>query len=964
MQPTDDSDTETIHSGSQDTGNLPSNDPDDFIEVDEELLGAQESRYAPFLHEPAYVESQSNVYVTQIDQPWSSPTRIRGPRWRKKTPTPSPSPEQIPSAPLSPPRRGTSLAQQAADVLVAEDFDDEEIEALLADDDFESVGMVSQATLEHPPAQTRPHTKHMRQTTLFGRHTTQTSNKPPATQSRAHNWRMAAKDGPLTHHKINEKAMETWIFPLNVGTVRDYQYNIVHKSLFNNILVALPTGLGKTFIAATVMMNWYNWTKDAQLVFMAPTKPLVAQQIEACFHIAGIPRSQTTLMTGEIPAAVRADEWQTKRVFFMTPQTFANDLKTGIADPKKMVLVVMDEAHKATGNYSYVDVVRFLRRFNNSFRVLALTATPGSNVEAVQKVIDGLDIARVEIRTEESLDIQAFVHRRNTELEVFDYSDEIKMCLDLFGKAVKPVLDKLCTQNAYWNKDPTAITTFGLLQAQKQWSNSEAGKRANWGVKGMLHACFQTLMSLAHNLDLLKYHGIGPFFSKMREFENTASSGGKKYEKMIAEHADFLTLMNRLRGWVNSDNFVGHPKLSYLNSVVLNHFMDAGNGIGAARGRPPSDTRIMIFAHWRDSAEEICRVLNRHQPMIRAHVFVGQSNTKSSEGMDQKTQTKVISEFKSGTYNTLVATCIGEEGLDIGEVDLIVCYDCSKSPIRMLQRMGRTGRKRAGNIVMLLMRGKEERDYYSAKDNYQKMQDIIESGRQFEFHDDRSPRIVPKGIIPVASKKHIEIPIENTQPGSVEPKKSKGRNKKKSPKKFHMPDNVETGFQFLGSKKKPSKMIPKKKILIDAHEALLSRDDEVLLTPAQELELEQRFASVAGEEPQFIEPIQVGDHPLKLRRRDKIASVGHSRTTNRLILASSQGRDRRYKDRPTGLPSHADEQEEPFWRPRHDTVPDASQAESLPDLGKFFEKQSTDLTSRPRGGRSRRHVICDNDEDD
>ena len=31
-----------------------------------------------------------------------------------------------------------------------------------------------------------------------------------------------------------------------------------------------------------------------------------------------------------------------------------------------------------------------------------------------------------------------------------------------------------------------------------------------------------------------------------------------------------------------------------------------------------------------------------------------------------------------------MATSVGEEGLDIGEVDIIVCYDAPKSPIRMV----------------------------------------------------------------------------------------------------------------------------------------------------------------------------------------------------------------------------------------------------------------------------------------
>lgn len=50
----------------------------------------------------------------------------------------------------------------------------------------------------------------------------------------------------------------------------------------------------------------------------------------------------------------------------------------------------------------------------------------------------------------------------------------------------------------------------------------------------------------------------------------------------------------------------------------------------------------------------------------------------------------------------------GEEGLDVGEVDLIICFDVSQhSPIRLVQRMGRTGRKRDGHIIVLVTDGKE-----------------------------------------------------------------------------------------------------------------------------------------------------------------------------------------------------------------------------------------------------------------
>ena len=58
-------------------------------------------------------------------------------------------------------------------------------------------------------------------------------------------------------------------------------------------------GMGKTFIAAVVMYNFYRWYPTSKIIFLAPTKPLVAQQIEACFNIMGIPQSHTMEMTGK-----------------------------------------------------------------------------------------------------------------------------------------------------------------------------------------------------------------------------------------------------------------------------------------------------------------------------------------------------------------------------------------------------------------------------------------------------------------------------------------------------------------------------------------------------------------------------------------------------------------------------------------------------------------------------------------
>jgi ATP-dependent DNA helicase MPH1 len=880
-------------SSSASTGPENVEDDYDLPSYDDQLQGeaqqepAKKDKY--LMHDPEHEGPIDTVFVTQLTQnQHSSPSRIRGPRWRKKQPSPTPAalvvrpqPPPFHSFPAEQPQQlpVQSFEEDLNDPALQAAFDDSDIDEL---DAATAVSFQSNAVVLAPKKKIQKSTS-FRQQTLFGTQALELVT----TQTRVHNWPLVQRDELPTHHKLDREAMKTWVYPTNLGEPRDYQYNIVQRGLYHNTLVALPTGLGKTFIAATIMLNWFRWTHDAQIVFVAPTKPLVHQQVDACFNIVGIPRSQTVMLTGEVPPAVRAEEWGKKRVFFMTPQTLVNDYKHGYADPKRIVLLVVDEAHRATGGYDYVKVVQFLRRFNNSFRVLALTATPGASVEAVQKVIDGLSIARVEIRTEQSLDIREYVHTRNLDIELFDYSEDISRCLDLFARALKPVQDKLVALNAFWGRDPTMITVFGLNQARAQWMGSEAGRKAQQGVKGMVNSIFSVLMSLAHALALLKFHGIRPFYHKLKGFQDEPSKG--KYATQIKGDEHFKKLMGTIKTWINLPGFIGHPKLAYLEAIVLKHFVDAGDGTGRAGGRPPSETRIMVFAHFRDSAEEIVRVLNRNREMVRAKVFVGQSSAKGSEGMQQKVQLAAIQDFKSGVHNVLVATSVGEEGLDIGEVDLIICYDASASPIRMLQRMGRTGRKRTGNIEVLLMRGKEENDFTKSRDSYEKMQVIIASGKDFNFHYDMSPRIVPREIEPVVDQRIVEIPFENTQAEPIQP--TRKAKKPKPKKKFHVPDDAEEGFQTAAGKKigKPKKKDTPAKARVstpkfDAQPAALPSLDSVLLTLAEDQILEQTYAQVAGEENQYVQVPRL--HAPETQRKERpVVDIQHSRVTRNLIDA-------------------------------------------------------------------------------
>lgn len=92
-------------------------------------------------------------------------------------------------------------------------------------------------------------------------------------------------------------------------------------------------------------------------------------------------------LTGTLSKQKRQRLYKVKRVFFMTPQTLQKDIESEILDCSKIVLLVIDEAHRATGNYAYCRIIQMLEMQNIGFRIVALSATPVSKIENLQTIV-------------------------------------------------------------------------------------------------------------------------------------------------------------------------------------------------------------------------------------------------------------------------------------------------------------------------------------------------------------------------------------------------------------------------------------------------------------------------------------------------------------------------------------------------------------------------------------------------
>lgn len=659
-------------------------------------------------------------------------------------------------------------------------------------------------------------------------------------------------------HVTDIDALQTYIYPTNLP-VRDYQYNIVARALFHNVLVALPTGLGKTFIASTVMLNFLRFFPELKVIFMAPTKPLVAQQIKACCTIAGIHTSDVAVLLDKTRKN-REAVWAENQVFFTTPQVVENDLVRGLVHPKTVALLVIDEAHRAKGNYAYNNVVKFLNRFNRSFRILALTATPASTVEGVQEIVDNLAILKMEVRTEKSIDIMRHLQRKSVERISVGTSDEVELIILHLCNAIEPVLRLANQRKIYEIREPRQINAFGAIEAQARLM---ANKTIPEGLKWANYFILQLLSIAGQCLRRLNIYGVRSFYSYFRDkhLEFTTKYNAKKSTNHLAAkfymHQDVTDLLRKCDIWVQNPKFLGHEKLETTISVLKDFFHQEEH----------LSSRVIIFTEFRESALDIVRSVEQLDSLLKPHIFIGQAKEKekfdekkgmakgknkkkggkkeksqedvadeqlpaaslptSSEaaqisGMTQKAQKQLIKDFKAGIYNILVATSIGEEGLDIGEVDLIICFDSTSSPIKNIQRMGRTGRSRDGKIV-LLFSSNEEQKFDKAMAGYDYIQNYMMTSNAIKLHP--QTRIIPDKFSPKCIEQEVEIPIENLQikteddedeiirlaskymttrsgtsakKGTKAASEGKARPGKKSAlvKRFFMPEDVTTVFRL------------------------------------------------------------------------------------------------------------------------------------------------------------------------
>lgn len=475
--------------------------------------------------------------------------------------------------------------------------------------------------------------------------------------------------------------MEVWGAPMLKIPLREYQKTII-KSIINNsnTLVVLPTGLGKTLIAFGVFDFFFD-KKQGKFLFLAPTKPLSLQHLNSFIKTTD-KGNEAVLITGELPKTKRK-ELYAKKIIFATPQTIKNDLSSFLK-PEEVSIIVFDEAHRAVGEYAYTKIAK---KCKNAL-LIGLTASPGGEKERINEVIMNLSIKNVEIREERDADVKEYVMDK----KIIWLQTELSQTQMKIKKLIEKMMDDYLALFKKHNI-PVPLKKKGELLLLRQ----ELIK-INHPIKFKLFLNYTCIIHLNHMAELLETQGITALLNYISKLKEKAEKS--KSARILLRRPETAKIIQEAS--VAKED---HPKTTLLLELL----------------EKLKNKKILLFAQYRDQINYLLSILKSKG--YAAEKFVGKR-----EGFTKKQQEQIIEDFRNDKFNILVCSSIGEEGIDIPSADVVIFYEPIPSEIRAIQRRGRVGRLKEGQIYILLTKKtRDEAFYWSAVRKEKKMLSLLKN---------------------------------------------------------------------------------------------------------------------------------------------------------------------------------------------------------------------------------------------
>ncbi len=463
---------------------------------------------------------------------------------------------------------------------------------------------------------------------------------------------------------------------------REYQNSIFKTSTSSNTMIVLPTGLGKTAIAVMLVIHRLKLYPKSKIVLFAPTKPLVDQHLNTFKELIDLPEDNFAMFTGTVRPEKRLELWKKAKIIFSTPQGFENDIISSKLSFKDVSLVVFDECHRAVKDYSYVYLASEYYKQADNQRILALTASPGSDNETVMEVLENLFIDNIEVRKINSPDVKSYIQETDVEQIKLELPIELRKLRTTLCDCFKSKLIAV-KQFGYLNGNPASYNKSSLLKLQAALYAKMKEDKSFEIMKAV--SLLAEAGKIQHAVELVETQSLFAVNTYLKKLEQESLTAKTKAVKNLVKDSNFRLAKILSEKLLKAG--IEHPKLAKLQSL-MRLYTEANK-----------ESKIIVFTQFRDSAIRIKEFLEKVK--VNSELFFGQAK-KNGIGHSQKKQKQIIEDFKDDKFPVLIATSVAEEGLDIPSVDLVIFYEAIPSAIRTVQRRGRTGRHARGRIITLI----------------------------------------------------------------------------------------------------------------------------------------------------------------------------------------------------------------------------------------------------------------------
>ncbi|XP_042476647.1 endoribonuclease Dicer homolog 4-like isoform X2 [Macadamia integrifolia] len=524
---------------------------------------------------------------------------------------------------------------------------------------------------------------------------------------------------------------------------RKYQLDLCQKAVNENVIVYLGTGCGKTHIAVLLIYELGHMIKKPKkniCVFLAPTIPLVRQQ-------ARVVEESTDFKVGSYYGNSKhlkshADwdkEIEQYEVLVMTPQILLRSLHHCFIRMEQIALLIFDECHHAQAQSSH-PYAQIMKEFYETGalkqpRIFGMTASPVMGKGASNQVELPICINSLE----KILDAKVYSVKDKEELETFVASPKVKFYY--YG----PI------ENASLSYDASCVQKLEEIKGQ---------------FMSMLRTEVDDRSRLRNNQkSLLKLHSNLIFC-----LENLGLWGTKQAIRIYldGDNSEGNELMGAEAG--SGENSLADRYLANAASILDSDLMKGGTGTGTdlstleALKEPFLSKKLLTLI-------EILSTF-RLQPNMKCIVFVNRiivarslsfilKNLKCLEiwksdflvgihsglkkNMSRKIMTSIVEKFRSGELNLLVATKVGEEGLDIQTCCLVIRFDLPETVASFIQSRGRA-RMPQSEYAFLVNRGNRKdvdliESFLSNEDHMNKEITCRTSGGTFKAIEDAIYRV-------------------------------------------------------------------------------------------------------------------------------------------------------------------------------------------------------------------------------